>query len=363
MRLSTRGLTLFILSIIFTGQLQANNNPTVSPVVYRLLQDAQLPLVGNDEISSKSGESVSPKEKTERSALALSQLSELKLSSYEAALVNRLQGNLAISIPETPDYEKAFGYFHRAWQTQALPDDAQQKLTHLLAQLAFELERWSKAIDYMETWLARMENGARKKSTVIKPEDYLVLAQSYSQLNQWSAVIPPLQSALEMRSPAPESWYQLELAAFTQMEQHANSLNVLKTLVTHYPSSEYWQQLAVTQQQLGQTKAALATLQTAYLGDYIKDEQHIQWLAQLCLEHNLPNKAARVLQDSFQSKGLAKSKTNLTLLANAQISAKSYAGAQETMATLAELFPGDKETLAVLEQLKQFNTQRDRLQR
>ncbi|ARU57879.1 TPR repeat protein [Oleiphilus messinensis] len=365
MNWSSRSLVLALfISIMmnFAGQAVASNKKsTVSPVVYRLLQEAQLPLVDNDENAEKPGENLSVEDKAARSKKALEKLSKLKLSDYEAAIMARLQGNLAISVPAIPNYVQAYEFFQSAWKKESLPSEAQQKLTHLLAQLAFELQQWPEAISYMEAWLKHAENESvpEQSAIKIKPEDYLILAQSHSQLNEWQAVISPVHAALKMRSPAPESWYQLALAAHSQLQQHRDTIEVLKTLITYYPSGEYWQQLATTQHQLQQPRAALASLQTAYVGGYLKDEQHIRWLAQLCLEFNLPNKAATLIQESFNTGNMSRNKTNLTLLANAQISAKSYADALKTMESLTELFPGDTETRTVLEQLRQFNAQKD----
>lgn len=333
-------LVIGVLAIaLLSTSSQARNTNKLSPYVQKLLLQAQQVIVPPDE-SDNSKALASAKQIKEQSTAAINKLNQIKLNSYEEALFHQLQASIHL---HKSDYKSALPHAERAWNTKALNEPEQRKLQHIIAQLAFSQEQWDKAIIQMDDWISYTNTQTDKPDAiVVSANDYLILAQGHVKKEQWAAALPPINMAITLKSPAPESWYQLALASHQQLDQKNESIALLKTILPIYPSMRYWEQLAAIYQKTEQYDLALTALRAAHMGGFIKKESHYIWLTQLAMQQNVPLRGAEVLSTAIKDGQVKSSKDNLKLLANAWLLAKHYKDSASIIDQLLEQEPNNK---------------------
>ncbi|WP_027857992.1 tetratricopeptide repeat protein [Marinobacterium jannaschii] len=273
-------------------------------------------------------------------------MQEKPLKPYAKALVHQLLGNIDLSRER---YSAALKQFKLAYAQNALPETEQLKLRHAIAQLYFSEEQWSEGISEMQQWMAE---ATQKAPTMIKANDHLLIAQGYSQLKQWSALISPIKKAISMRKKAPESWYQLQLGAHLRLKQHKSSSRLLKTMIVLFPGKmTYWEQLTDVYQRRKLDKQALATLRSAYIDGLFTKERHYMLLGQMLVRQGAPQRAAEVLSEALEKGQLKSGSKSLKLLSSAQLLAREYNDARPTLQKLLAI-KNDTKTLRQLAQVE-----------
>lgn len=290
-----------------------------------------------------------------KAAEVLDTLAQQDLSPPGKAYMHQFRGNLALQQKREAE---ALEQFHAAWQLDALTERDQRRLLHTVAQLQLTLDHWKKGTASLERWIQQVnEAGAADKE--IRADDYLLLAQGYSQQAQWRKVVEPIKTAIRMKGRAPEDWYRLQLAAHVQLKQWPSATAVLELLTERYPQkSQYWEQLASVYQVRERHAEALATLRAAWIGGHLHRERQYIWLVQLMMQQGVPQRAAEVLQQSLQAGTVRDTLKHQRLLAQAQLDAKLYEQGRNTLQRIAQRKP-DYDTwrqLAYLElQLKRWS--------
>ncbi len=269
----------------------------------------------------------------------LKALAEKELSKPARAYTLQFRGNLALMQQQS---KAALKHFAAAHALAALPQVDQRRLLHTVAQLQMGQEQWRKGIGSLETWMRQVRTqGGQNES--IRAEDYLLLAQGYSQLEQWSQVIKPVKTAIRMKGRAPEDWYRLQLAAHFQLKQWQGATAVLELLVNRYPQkAQYWEQLASVYQIRDRHADALATLRAAWLAGKFSEERQYTWLAQLMLQQGLPQRAAELLDDAMSRQQIPRTLKHERLLARTQLQAKLYSAGRATLERIARRQPDYK---------------------
>lgn len=259
-----------------------------------------------------------------------------ELSAPAKAYVLQFQGNLSLVRQQQA---AALKHFAAAYALKALPAADQRRLLHTVAQLQLAEEQWRKGVESMRSWMqqVRSQGGTTEQ---IRAEDYLMLAQGHSRLEQWAQVVDPVRTAIRMKGHAPEDWYRLQLAAYFELKQWKGATAVLELLVNRYPQQErYWEQLASVYQIRDHHAEALATLRAAWLaGKFSKERQYI-WLTQMFLQQGLPQRAAELLQDAMARQQVEASLKHERLLAQTQLQAKLYNEGRSTLARIAQRKP------------------------
>ncbi len=269
----------------------------------------------------------------------LKALVEQKLSKPARAYTLQFQGNLALMQQQS---KAALKHFAAAHALAALPQVDQRRLLHTVAQLQMGQEQWRKGIGSLETWMRQVRTqGGQNES--IRAEDYLLLAQGYSQLEQWSQVVKPVKTAIRMKGRAPEDWYRLQLAAHFQLKQWKGATAVLELLVNRYPQkAPYWEQLASVYQIRDRHGDALATLRAAWVAGKFTKERQYTWLTQLMLQQGLPQRAAELLDEAMTRQQVRRTLKHERLLAQTQLQAKLYGEGRATLERIAQRTPDYK---------------------
>lgn len=248
------------------------------------------------------------------------------------AYVWQFRGNLALQQQREAAALRAFGNAHAL---NALPAEDQRRLLHSIAQLRLSQEQWREGAVALEQWMQEMT--AAGAASGIRAEDYVMLAQSYSQQGRWRQVVKPVKTAIRLKGDAPEDWYRLQLAAHFQLEQWRSAADVLQWLVEWYPhKQQYWEQLASVYQISDRQDESLAVLRAAWVGGYFNSERQYLWLSQLMLQQGLPQRAAEVLDEAMSRQTVRRTLKHERLLAQAQLQAKMYDAGRATLERIVQ---------------------------
>jgi tetratricopeptide (TPR) repeat protein len=254
-------------------------------------------------------------------------------SSYAKALLLSNLGQLEL---QWQRYSKALPYLTKAYQLKVLPAEQQVGLGHTLAQVHCVKEQWRSCIRYMNQWMS-------VSAIKVTGQDYLMLAQAYSQLNQWEKVIQPIAAAINSRSVAPQSWFQLKVVAHIQLKQWSRAIKAQQKLLKHYAANEdNWTQLVSLQLQAGNHKAALASQRMGYERGILVDAADYRLLAQMLVQADIPFYAGQVLEQGMKSGTLTANRKTLQLLSDCWVKAREAKKAVAVLVRLNRASPSDK---------------------
>lgn len=295
------GLISLILCIL-TPPLYAEEKPAaISPWLYKQLSKAEA-LIGKQAY---------PQARQKLQKI----LPELDKNSYEQAITLR---SLASVYALENQYKKAAQLLEQSLATKALTAQQQQEALLNLGQLYMATEQYQKAVNKLNPWLK--QNPATQETQV-----RILLANAYAQLKQYRKALPYIEHVIKHSKKPKESWLQLNLAIYYQLENYSAAAGVLRQLVAQYPDKkDYWQQLGAIYQQLQQFSNALTIKHLAYKKGFISSEPEMLQLFNLFLYNKQPYQAANLLNKELNSKSIKQSAKNWELLANAWTSAREY---------------------------------------
>ena len=250
------------------------------------------------------------------------------LNPYERAMGEQMYGFVLISLDRLSE---AVPRFEKAIELDALPNQAHFNMMRSLAQLYASREQWQKSIDMMTQYLRYQPTPA--------PEDSIMMAQNYAQMNRYREALPWVNRAIEDGgSKAQESWYQLKLAIHFELKDYRGALPVLKILVSRWPSKlTYWETLAGAHQELNQDADALAALMAAYNGGLITTQPKLLNLVRMSMFLELPYQGGQILSKAIDAGQVEANAANLRLLLQAWTSAREYNRAGAVIDRLAPL--------------------------
>lgn len=254
-------------------------------------------------------------------------------SDYAKALVFH---NLAQIALQRDQFKPAIINLKAARALNALPDKQQINILHTLGQLHCMQEEWNLCISNFRNWMTEAPQE-------VKPNDHLLLAQAYAQIDRWKSVIPHIKTAIKSKKVAPENWYQLLIGAHIRLKQWPLAVQQQQILIRHYSHKpSHWRQLVSLQLQSGRRKAALATQRMGFERKLLRQAKDYTLLAQLMMNHQIPFHAGKVLEEGFKHKVLKGSKKNLQLLSRAWMQSKESGRAISALKKLYRLTPTEK---------------------
>jgi len=258
----------------------------------------------------------------------LSDLEQMRLSSYEEALVHQAYGFV---YAQQGDYTRSIEAFERCLAIDALPNIANQGMLYSLAGLYSSEGRFEEAIDSMRTWFMYAEEP-------VPADAYMLVGNSYAQLEQIAEALPYVQEAIARAISPNESWHMLALSIHFERMDYASAAELLRRMVALWPDTpRYWEMLASAYLELADDSNALATLMLAYKQGMVEEEPKLLNLARLNLFLELPYEAAQILETEMASRRIEESRDNLELLLSAWTAAREYGEAVEVIDKLAPL--------------------------
>lgn len=251
-------------------------------------------------------------------------------SDYAKALVEHNLGNIEL---QRAHYSRALVHLTRAYGFNQLEKQQQLNLAHTLAQLNCVEENWQACINLLDNWMTEVPDS-------IKDTDYLLLAQAYSQLENWSAVIESINKAIIFRGKAPENWYELKVAAHLNLKQWHAAIKAQQQMMQYYADKpRHWRQLVALHLQVRDMPAALASQRIGYQRGLLANARDYRLLVQMLLSENMPFYAGEVMQAGLDKGVLRANQKNLDLLSRAWVQARETDKAVSALARLNEVSP------------------------
>lgn len=255
------------------------------------------------------------------------------MNSYEKAMMYNFYGFIYYN---AEDFDKAIEHFELVVQQQPIPESFEQSTLFSLSQLALMRGQFDKSISYLERWEA-INVGE------IPAKNYLLKAQARYQQQAYEDALKYINTAVDIvehdpeKGVAEENWYILQRAIYYELKQPKEVTEILVKLVRHYNAPKYWVQLGGMYGEIGEEKKQLAVMESAYQQGYIEKGSDVFNLAQLYYYHQVPFKAARLMETAMDEGKLEKNLRNMRFLSQCWAAAKENEKAVPVMEVAADL--------------------------
>lgn len=260
------------------------------------------------------------------------------MNSYELAMMYNFYAFIHY---EVENYDQAIAAFENVVQQQPIPETFEQATLFSLAQLHMMRGNYDKTIVKIEQWEAIQKNLYPSKD--IPAKNLVLKAQAMYQKQDYIAASKYINAAVlqietnDLGFQVDEQWYVLQRAIYFELKQPENVKNVLLKLVKKFEAPKYWIQLAGMYGELEQEQKQLAVMEIAEQKSFIATGSDMFNLAQLYYYHQMPYKAAAIMQKAMDVGKLPEDERNLTFLAQSWNFAKETEKAIPVMLAAAEL--------------------------
>ena len=211
------------------------------------------------------------------------------------------------------DIDAAMAAYQEMIAIPSIEPQIKKSTIYTMAQFSTMQENYSQALEYLEEYFVLETNPA--------PDNYILLAQNLYQVNRYPDMIEPIETAISEAQrrelEVKEDWYVLLNFAYFQQENYAKVRDIQKILLVNWPKKRYWFSLAGAYTELGEDNNLVAAYDAAYTQGMFEKESEYVTMAQLYMQHEVPYKAAKVMQAQMDSGIISKEAKNYRLLSQA----------------------------------------------
>jgi tetratricopeptide (TPR) repeat protein len=240
----------------------------------------------------------------------LNDLRQRKLTEYELTNVLNYIGFVYYNMDDAP---KAIATYVELLRIPSLEEQMRKQTIYTLAQLSTMEEQYTEALKYLDQWFALEINPG--------PEPYVLYAQNLYQVDRYKDMVRPIETAMEIarkRNVAiKEDWYVLLNFAYFQQENFAQVRDIHKILLQNWPKKRYWFTLAGAFTELNSEQNLIAAYDALQTQGLLTTESELVTMAQLYMQHEVPYKGARLLEEEMEKGRIEKSAKNYRLLSQA----------------------------------------------
>jgi tetratricopeptide (TPR) repeat protein len=239
------------------------------------------------------------------------------LNSYEKAMLWNFYGFMYYG---NDDLDSAIDSFERVILEQGIPESLRLSTLYSLAQLAMQQQDYSASIKHLMVW-------RELNSKALTGQQHMMLAQAYYQSKQYQQSLIYVNNAIDIvlsTNDIPnENWLVLQRANYYELKQPLEVVKVIENLVRYYNKPNYWIQLSGMYGEVGEEDKQLAVMESAWQAGFVTKSNDILTLVQLYLYHDVPFKAAKLLNESIDQGLVVAEVRYLDMLAQAYIAAKN----------------------------------------
>ena len=186
-----------------------------------------------------------------------------------------------------------------------------------IGQLYMVLERYRDAVQILEEW--------RREVETVNGNALVLLGNAYFQLEQYRTAIPLVIEAIDIDPEPRESWYQLLLAGYLEIEDYVNGADLLEIMVDLFSTKKnYFMQLSALYGELGKDQDSFAVLVMADEQGFITEESELVRLARMYMYNETPYKATEIMRRGFKSGTVKRTPEHLEILANAYFNSREF---------------------------------------
>lgn len=236
-----------------------------------------------------------------------------KKTPFEAYKIDEFLGFVYI---QQKKYAEAAPVFERMVNSGLLPPDQQDARLKAVAQLYFQLQQYSKAVEYAKRWLKN--HPGDQEMSILVGQGYYLLKDYKNAIATMDQVITASEKAGQ---PPKENWLNIVLSSYHTMGDENGVAATMQRIVRHYPTPDNWDKLLSAVRQKEQPDRAKLNIYRLMLDvGALKNPAHFVDAAEISLDLGLPGEALRFLEAGFQSKALENEDKprNERLLANAK---------------------------------------------
>ena len=250
-----------------------------------------------------------------------------KFSAYEKAVALQTEGFVHA---DQGNYANTIQAFEKAANSGDLPPRVVSDLIYNLAQLNLAEGLSARALDYITRWFTTVEGEPTADAYGLKAQIHLVMGDL-------AAAEQTVRKALSKVEEPRQNWTRLLLSVLLQQERYGEARPILEDAALRWPSVKaFWQQLTAVYYEVKQEELAFVTQQIMHRQNMLKTSKELSSMAQLYLYHDIPIKAARVLQNGFDDGSIEKTEKNYELLAQAYMHAREWDKAIKPLTAAAE---------------------------
>ena len=250
-----------------------------------------------------------------------------KFTAYEKAIALQTEGFVHA---DQGNYAKTIQAFEKAANSGDLPPRVVSDLVYNLAQLNLAEGRSARALEYITRWFAAVEGEPTADAYGLKAQIYLVMGDL-------AAAEQTVRKALAKVEEPRQNWTRLLLSVLLQQERYGEARPILEDAALRWPSVKaFWQQLTAVYYEVKQEELAFVTQQIMHRQNMLKTSKELSSMGQLYLYHDIPIKAARVLQTGLDDGSIEKTEKNYELLAQAYMHAREWDKAIKPLTAAAE---------------------------
>ena len=309
-------LPLLLILGLYTHAAEARVTAAMSTEVFQALQSVQKNI--NREAYDEAARKLDKLRKTPG------------LSPYERAQVWNLIGYIHYL---KSAYRDAALAYEQVLKQSGLPLALMQSSLKTLSQLSLINEDYAGAIDAANELLKLLQQP--------DTDALMIIGQAHYSLQQYSKARPPVEQAIavvrEQGEVPQESWLQLLNGIHHQLDDYPAMVRVLRELIQYYADSQYLRTLAGVYSELGESEKQLAITEALYEDGKLTQPEELKTLASLYLIHQVPYKAAKLLQTNLNKRRLNAELGTLRLLAQAWTLAGDDARAIDPLQQAAKL--------------------------
>ena len=248
--------------------------------------------------------------------------------AYEKAVAIQTSGYIYAG---KEDYEATIGAFERAIATGDLPPRVVSDLTYGLAQLHLAKERPRKSLQLMEQWFAAQEKEPGGDPYALKAQIHLIL-------DELRAAEQAIKKALSKEEEPKQQWTRILLSVLLQEERYGEARPILEDAVQIWPGVKaFWEQLTAIYYHFEEEDLAFVARRAMHVQDMLVSTKELSSMAQLYLYHDVPIKAAEILQSGMDGDRIEKTEKNYELLARAYMQAREWDKAIAPLTRAAEM--------------------------
>ena len=248
--------------------------------------------------------------------------------AYEKAVAIQTSGYIYAG---KEDYEATIGAFERAIATGDLPPRVVSDLTYGLAQLHLAKERPRKSLQLMEQWFAAQEKEPGGDPYALKAQIHLIL-------DELRAAEQAIKKALSKEEEPKQQWTRILLSVLLQEERYGEARPILEDAVQIWPGVKaFWEQLTAIYYHFEEEDLAFVARRAMHVQDMLVSTKELSSMAQLYLYHDVPIKAAEILQSGMDGDRIEKTGKNYELLARAYMQAREWDKAIAPLTRAAEM--------------------------
>jgi len=222
-------------------------------------------------------------------------LDDGKASKYARAMAFYGQAQIASN---KQDDAAAIKNFRDAYALDALPNSQQFQVLYNIAILQVQSEKYEDTLATLNEWF--------KVTGAQKAEAYALQGNAYYRLEQFQPAVDAIKKALSLSDKPSDSWYQILMASYAELEQYDEAAKVLEQQLAKTPNDvKLITQLATIYVKGKQDQKAVEVLAAAKQKGLLTSESDYKLMAQLYDQIEKPKEGAAVLSEGF-SKGIIK---------------------------------------------------------